>query len=165
VDVESLADVLEREHRAIDEGIAAFAAGPAARARDPATLCAAIAGLRRHIYLEEQFLFPPLHEAGLITPIVVMLREHGQIWDALDTLESDLAANNDVLMLCRQLAVRLQHHNLKEEKVIYPHADETLPVQERARLRDQLAVSELPAGWACRQAGARTRRHTGRDRH
>ena len=153
MEIESLADALEREHHEIDEGIEAFAAGSAARVRDRAPLRAAITELRRHIYLEEEFLFPLLREAGLMAPIFVMLREHGQIWDTLDTLESDVTTDDDVLMLCHQLAVQLQHHNLKEERIVYPQADETLPMQERARLRELLAASELPDGWACQRAG------------
>ena len=52
----TLADALEREHQEIDLGIAAFRADP----RRTAALGRALAGLRRHIYLEEEFLFPPL---------------------------------------------------------------------------------------------------------
>lgn len=153
MEIESLAEALEREHHDIDEIVKTFAADSAARVRDPAPLRAAIAELRRHIYLEEEFLFPPLRDAGLIAPIFVMLREHGQIWDTLDALASDPTTDAAVPTLCHQLAVQLQHHNLKEEKIIYPQADETLPVQERARLRELIATSELPAGWACQRAG------------
>src|SRR6185312_17158906 len=69
---ESLAAVLEREHRGIDEGIERFAAEPSSfeAAR---SLAAAIALLRRHIYLEEEFVFPALSGGGLVAPIFVML--------------------------------------------------------------------------------------------
>lgn len=156
MEIESLADALEREHHEIDDGIEAFAAGPAPRDRDPAPLRTAIRELRRHIYLEEEFLFPLLRRGGLAAAILVMLREHGQIWATLDALESDVtaAASDTVLMLCHQLAVQLQHHNLKEERIVYPQADETLPIQERARLRELLATGELPDGWVCQRASA-----------
>lgn len=156
--IESLADALEQEHHEIDDGIGAFAAYSAAQVRDLTPLRAAIADLRRHIYFEEEFLFPLLREAGLVAPILVMLREHGQIWDSLTALESEQTTDNDVLMLCHRLAVRLQHHNLKEEKAIYPQADGTLAMQERARLRELLATAVVPAGWACQRAGTAGRR-------
>lgn len=152
--IESLADAMEREHHEIDEAINAFAAASAEEVPDPTPLRDAIAELRRHIYLEEEFLFPLLRETGLIAPIFVMLREHGQIWDTLDALESNVSNGADVMMHCRQLAVELQHHNLKEERIVYPQADETLPLQERARLGHLIATSELPAAWACERAGA-----------
>ena len=86
---ESLAAALEREHHEIDEGIAAFTASP----WDPQPLERASRALRRHIYLEEEFLFPLLHQAepALAAPIFVMLREHAQIWATLDTLEREPA--------------------------------------------------------------------------
>lgn len=153
METESLSDALEREHREIDAAIAAFAAGSATQVGDPARLSAAIRGLRRHIYVEEEFLFPLLRETGLVAPIFVMLREHGQIWDTLDALDSGETSDEAALLLCHQLAVQLQHHNLKEERIVYPQADETLPVQERTRLRELLDTSDLPAGWTCQRAG------------
>src|SRR5690349_23205860 len=81
----SLAAALEHEHHEIDAGIAAFTAAP----WDRQPLARAASGLRRHIYLEEEFLFPLLREAEprLAAPLFVMLREHAQIWGTLDSLE------------------------------------------------------------------------------
>ena len=143
---ESLAAALEREHREIDEGIAAFTASPG----DPQPLARATRALRRHIYLEEEFLFPLLGEAepALRAPVFVMLREHAQIWAALDALEREPGGSAG-RALCRQLASQLLHHNLKEEKVLYPRADDVLPVAAAERLRAFLRSGELPPGWVC----------------
>ena len=144
----SLAVALEREHHQIDEGIAAFTAAPG----DRQPLARAIGALRRHIYLEEEFLFPLLRaaEPGLAAPVFVMLREHAQIWAMLGSLERELDAGAGTgLTLCRQLAVRLLHHNLKEEKILYPRADEALPAAAAGRLRAFLGSGELPGGWVC----------------
>ena len=151
---ESLAAALEREHHEIDAGIAAFTASPG----DPRPLARAIRALRRHIYLEEEFLFPLLGEAepGLRAPVFVMLREHAQIWAALDTLEREPAPGT-ALVLCRQLTVRLLHHNLKEEKILYPRADDALPPAAAGRLRAFLGSGELPEGWVCTKARPVTR--------
>ena len=56
---ESLAAALQREHHEIDAGIERFL-----RAGDVGALTRAVRALRRHIYFEEEFLFPPLAGAG-----------------------------------------------------------------------------------------------------
>ena len=151
----SLAAALEREHQEIDAGIAAYTAAPSERQ----PLTRAIDALRRHIYLEEEFLFPLLGEAepALQAPVLVMLREHAQIWDTLDALERDrdLSSTGAGPALCKQLATQLLHHNLKEEKILYPRADEALPPAAVHRLRAFLDSGDAPEGWVCR---ARTRR-------
>jgi iron-sulfur cluster repair protein YtfE (RIC family) len=154
MEIESLAAALEREHHEIDAGIAAFTAAPG----NPQPLTRAIRALRRHIYLEEEFLFPLLCEAepGLTAPVFVMLREHAQIWAALDSLERE-PDDDTRLTLCRQLTVRLLHHNLKEEKVLYPRADQALPPAAADRLRAFLGSERLPEGWVCVKARPVTR--------
>jgi regulator of cell morphogenesis and NO signaling len=148
MEIESLPAALEREHHQIDAGIAAFTATP----WDRQPLARAIGALRRHIYLEEEFLFPLLHEAepGLAAPVFVMLREHAQIWATLDSLERGLGADTGTgLTLPKRLAVQLLHHNLKEEKILYPRADDLLPPAAADRLRAFLACGQLPDGWVC----------------
>lgn len=154
MDSESLAAALEREHHEIDAGIAAFTASP----RNPRPLTRAIGALRRHIYLEEEFLFPLLGKAepGLRAPVFVMLREHAELWATLDALQCE-PAPGAALILCRQLTVRLLHHNLKEEKVLYPRADDALPPAAASRLRAFLGSAELPEGWVCTKARPVTR--------
>jgi len=155
MDAESLAAALEREHQEIDAGIAAFTAASAPGGRDREPLTRAIHALRRHIYLEEEFLFPLLREEepGLMAPIFVMLREHAQLWRTLGSLEHELdAGTGDGLQLCRQLTVQLVHHNLKEEKVLYPQADQALTERAAAKLHEFLSSGELPAGWVCIRA-------------
>lgn len=147
----SLAEALEHEHREIDAGIEAYTSGPTPDSR--AQLLRATAALRRHIYLEEEILFPPLYAAGMVAPLLVMLREHGQIWATLDALERALDSDPETARgLLRQLTVQLQHHNLKEERIVYPQADHTLPDPVADRLRAFLDSGELPAGWVCRKA-------------
>lgn len=151
---ESLAIALEREHRAIDEGIERFTADTSSSAAQE-SLAAAIAALRRHIYLEEEFVFPTLSAGGLVAPIFVMLREHAQLWQTLDVLEDDAAAGPEapgVAQTCHQLLVQLQHHNVKEERIVYPEADRALPVEAAARLAKFLESGSLPAGWVCTRA-------------
>ena len=154
MEIESLAAALEREHHEIDDGIAAFTASPG----NPQSLTRAIRALRRHIYLEEEFLFPLLRQAepGLAGPVSVILREHAQMWATLDTLERELHDGTG-LILCRQLTVRLLPHNLKEERILYPRADDVLPPAAAGRLRAFLGPGELPEGWVCTKARPVTR--------
>lgn len=152
MEINSLAAALEHEHVEIDAGIAAFSAGPSSEGSGQA-LAGAVHALRRHIFLEEEFLFPLLGEAepGLRAPVFVMLREHAQIWDTLDSLEREPGTDAS-LALCRQLAAQLLHHNLKEEKVIYSRADEALSPEAAERLRAFLDSGRLPEGWVCVKA-------------
>ncbi|MEO6907386.1 MAG: hemerythrin domain-containing protein [Abditibacteriaceae bacterium] len=142
----TLQTALELEHRQIDGGIETFTSQPT----DTAPLFKATEALRRHIYLEEAFLFPPLREAGLMMPILVMIREHGEIWQAMDRVEELLNADaeNDVVMeACRELARLQDKHNEKEEPIIYSQADQKLGFEDATQLVAYLESSTLPEGW------------------
>lgn len=151
---DTLAEALEREHREIDGGIEQYSASIEDGA-DPGPLLRAMEALRRHIYLEETFLFPPLKDAGMVMPVFVMLREHGELWRAMDALDGMLdrgEATDGIQNACRALLATLDHHNSKEEPVIYPHADTDLTPEAAAELRDFLRDGRLPAAWRCEQA-------------
>lgn len=152
---ETLSAALEREHREIDGGIEEYSARLGAGPSDPAPLLRAMAGLRRHIYLEEEFIFPPLKESGMVMPVFVMLREHGELWDAMAGLDDLLATDTDPLTIqdaCRDLLARLDAHNSKEEPIIYPQADARLSDEATARLHVFLAEGRMPEGWRAERA-------------
>lgn len=154
---DTLAAALEREHREIDQEIEAYLAGRAADEGHTEPLIRAITALRRHIFLEEEFLFPPLREAGLVAPVFVMLREHGEIWDTMDALDTQLgadAADTAISENCEQLLSQLERHNSKEEPILYPRADSVLTAVAGASLRAFLAAGHIPEGWVCAHAGA-----------
>jgi len=110
--------------------------------------------LRRHIHLEEEFPFPPLYDAGEVSSIVLMVREHGAIWRTTVAIDASLDAGTDAHTadLCRELLGRLERHNAKEEAVIYPEADTVLGPAAAARLTSFLEVGQTPKGWVCRSA-------------
>lgn len=151
---ETLQSALEREHREIDRGIEAYIA----RLGDGATatpLVEAIQALRRHIYLEERFLFPPLRAAGMGMPVMVMVREHGELWRTMDTLTALVGDGADSRRLgdaCGELLQQLDRHNSKEEPVIYPLADTALTAGASTELTRLLATGQTPEGWICQQA-------------
>ena len=152
---ETLAAALEREHHEIDGGIESFAAGLASGEGGTAPVVRAMESLRRHIFLEEQLLFPPLREAGMMAPVLVMLREHGEIWQTLEQLDTALAENargSAVPPLLTELAAQLERHNTKEEPILYPQADLVLSAAATAELREFLASGRMPDGWVCQRA-------------
>lgn len=140
----TLADALEREHRDIDAGIEAFIAGTG----DDATLANCLEALRRHIYLEEVYLFPPLRQAGMIGPIFVMIRDHGQMWRTMDAV----GTGSPVTPLLQQLVDQLEDHNAKEEQILYTQADSILSAAASDELVEFFASGRLPAGWVCEGA-------------
>jgi hemerythrin superfamily protein len=149
--METLGAALEREHHEIDEGIAAFLSEPSRT--EP--LAQAMAGLQRHIYLEEEFLFPPLREAGMMAPIFVMLREHGEMWATLAALAEELtdpSATGAATNHCRELVGQLERHNAKEEQILYVQADSVLTAAASAELQEFMASGRLPDGWVCIKA-------------
>jgi len=91
----------------------------------------------------------------MMMPVFVMLREHGQLWDAMAGLDELLAADADPALLndaCRNLLSQLDAHNSKEEPIIYPQADAKLSDEATARLHEFLAGGQMPEGWRCETA-------------
>ena len=147
----TLGQALESEHRQIDGGIEAYVASlDDAAAAETSLLLGALAGLRRHIYLEEEFLFPPLKTAGLMGPIFVMLREHGVLWKQMGAVESLLQASADAGQMrqaCNALLALLGKHNAKEEPIIYAQADGILDATASGELLEFLKQGTTPEGW------------------
>lgn len=152
---QTLSAALEREHQEIDAGIAAFATKLAAGSVDAAALTATLDFLRRHIYLEERILFPPIRHGGLVMPLFVMMREHGEIWHTMDALTELLADGTDHDALretCQRLVQQLEAHNMKEEPVIYPAADSGLSPEQAADLAEFIETGRTPDAWVCQEA-------------
>ncbi|GAB2758398.1 hemerythrin domain-containing protein [Nocardioides pakistanensis] len=151
---QSLSTLLENEHHEIDSGIEAFLEGLARGETRVSALTRAVGALRRHIYLEEEFLFPPLRAAGMLAPVLVMLREHGEIWRTLDAIEAlDPGREPDrVREHCDELVHLLGAHNAKEEPIIYPQGDSVLSEEARDELGELIGNGSMPQGWVCAQA-------------
>jgi hemerythrin-like domain-containing protein len=151
----TLSAALEREHHEIDAGIEQFTGGLAEGETSTAPLLSAMQALRRHIYLEEEFVFPPLRAAGMVPSVFVMLREHGELWTTLDALEGELGGDLDgeaVQATCQSLLAQLATHNAKEEPIIYPQADAVLDDGAQAKLLTFLDSGQMPDGWVAERA-------------
>lgn len=142
---------LEYEHREIDEGLLSFRAGLEAGEWRRDVYTPAAGELRRHIYIEEEFLFPELRSAGYVGPVLVMVREHGEIWRVLDDIEEAMESGDfdAAILSCDAAMETLLGHNVKEETILYPASDEVLGLEEASRLRNKIESSTLPAGWLC----------------
>jgi iron-sulfur cluster repair protein YtfE (RIC family) len=147
--------VLEQDHQRIDGHLDAFARSLDDGAADDAAFMAGSAALRHHIYVEEAHHFPALRAAGLLGPILVMLREHGEIWDLLDQLERGLGAGapaSDLAGTWQRLERVLAEHNAKEERILYPAGDQALTEAVAAEVLAALASGSTPPGWICEMA-------------
>lgn len=154
-----LAKALTQEHIDIDNGIETYIA-TAESSPDPVEfdtwtepLLQAMQALRRHIYLEEEFLFPKLSQGGRMMAIMVMYREHGEIWRAMAELDQLLATGSeDSVAKCSEMLDMLDKHNQKEEPVIYPHLDTELDQNLQEKLNEFLQTGSMPEGWTCKNA-------------
>ena len=151
----SLADAFTIEHHEIDAGIEKYLAdtdseGDALLRARP--LISAMEALRRHIRrLSDQKTQLP---AGpLMMALMVMRKEHGEIWRRMaelsQSLSTESADEERVEQLCQEILALLDRHNSKEEPVIYPHMDADLNGEEQRLIRELLEGGALPEGWVC----------------
>ncbi|ORW97395.1 hemerythrin domain-containing protein [Mycolicibacter terrae] len=145
---------LEREHQELDARLEGVLSGLIGGRVDVDALNAALDGLRRHIYLEERILFPPIRHAGMAMPIAVMMTEHGEIWRTMDALAGLVAGGDTERMgaICRLLLDQLAVHNSKEEQVIYRAADTGLDPDQAEELTDFIETGLMPDCWECLEA-------------
>lgn len=95
-----------------------------------------------HHVKEEQVLFKTMSEYGIPSqggPIAVMLSEHeqgrrftrGMREAALRLASGDASARGDVVQNARGYAALLRQHILKENNVMFPMADQVIPLSEQ----------------------------------
>lgn len=86
--------------------------------------------MRRHFEMEETVLFPALEAATGMRggPTMVMRMEHQQVRGLLDQMTSAAARNEweTVVDQGDTLLMLLQQHNVKEEGILYPMAEQHL---------------------------------------
>lgn len=147
---------LEHDHHRIDEGFATFAQSLGAAVIDRAAFDDAASALRHHIYVEESLHFPVMRASGLLAPVLVMLREHGEIWDLLDDIAAAIEHDDELTVghLWPELVAVLSQHNMKEERILYPVGDEKLSVADAELIVATLATGSAPPGWTCEMAAA-----------
>lgn len=95
-------------------------------------------GLRRHIRLEDEVLFPTFERVtGMADgPVEVMRYEHRAIELHLEQMVAAVDERDRGAFVAEKVAMLgvLGDHNDKEEAIIYPLTDAHLPPDERVRL-------------------------------
>ena len=97
--------------------------------------------LLAHLDLEEHALFPAFEHATGIThgPTQVMRMEHDDMRDLLAQLKTAVAAKDAraTLSAGETLLILIQQHNMKEENVLYPMCERSIPdLAEKLGLTD-----------------------------
>ncbi len=105
-------------------------------------------GLLRHIRLEEEVLFPAFERATGMSgsgPTTVMRAEHVEIRRILDLMSEGFVASGLTASrfesLRGDLVAVLGDHNGKEEQILYPMTDRSLPPSARKDLVDRLQTA------------------------
>lgn len=140
--------VLEHDHHAIDAEFARFREGLERGEWLGEPFQRAAEALRHHIYVEEEALFPVLRVGGLVAPVFVMLREHAEIWQALDAIEAEAGRDNTRTLAAMAAMISvLGPHNSKEEQILYPASGQVLDAEDTQAVRLVFEEGKRPEGW------------------
>lgn len=94
-----------------------------------------------HFSKEENVLFPAFESTTGNTsgPTQMMRIEHTQMRSMFEEMNQALESNNndEYLGLCETLLILMQQHNMKEEQILYPMADNHL-AQNSDQLLNQM---------------------------
>lgn len=148
-----ITELLGREHQWIDERLQQFRQALEAGQIQIAPLEEAAEALHRHMYVEEDILFPAVEAHGLTGPTAVMAEDHGEICRLLGEIKGQIQAGAEpkaILETFWALHHALQAHNVKEEQVLYPTSDRVLGQEDPEQIVQQLREAQAPGGWTCR---------------
>lgn len=135
----TILDYLSSDHRVCDDLFASVEAAVAHRDWEGARrqFDRFVAAMQRHLAREEQVLFPAFEArtANDMGPTRVMRMEHEQIRRLMQDMARTVADADHCryLGLSETLHQLVQHHNLKEEDLLFPMFDQMLD-DERAGL-------------------------------
>ncbi len=84
--------------------------------------------LLKHFDMEETILFPAFEAATGMTqgPTMVMRSEHQHMRNLMEQIGAALSSQNEeeCLGISETLMIMIQQHNMKEEQMLYPMADQ-----------------------------------------
>jgi len=135
--MQTITDFMSTGHHACDQAFAI--AEHAALAKNWEEAKAAFdnfrTGMAQHFRMEEDQLFPMLVSAGgPVGPVQVMSREHAQMNALIEEMANTLVQQDAKRYggLSETLLIVMQQHNLKEEHMLYPIADNFLEAHREA---------------------------------
>lgn len=128
----TIASYLDREHRLCDEQFELAEANVSSGNWEQADrqFSFFLDLFHRHLDKEEQVLFPRLERAlgNAYGPTLVMRSEHNHMRNLLAQMKTALNRRSSAEFYDHSdmLRLLLQQHNLKEERILYPQADQVL---------------------------------------
>ena len=126
-----ITDFFEQDHQRLDAIFTDFQQNKQDSERAIELFTQFKTGLFQHIKWEEELLFPSVEKAAGFPPnagpTAVMRMEHTQIKDCLMLIEKQLNQNGDTSAIETQLTTILASHNMKEESILYPMSDGSIP--------------------------------------
>lgn len=143
----AISDFMSRDHDRLDAIFAGFQRETDA-ARAGELFAQFDTGLRTHIAWEEEILFPPFERlTGMSNsgPTAVMRMEHRQIEQHLQSIREAIG-RPETARFARSLLEVLGSHNHKEEAVLYPWLDQSLPDEEVTSILDRIRTTQAGAG-------------------
>ncbi len=143
--MQSVLDFFSTDHRGCDS-LWAKAEGSLDKKSEgaKASFLAFDSAMRRHFAMEEELLFPAIEAKTGMTdqgPTAVMRMEHEQMRGVLDQMSQAVETGDFQAALDQgdTLLMLIQQHNIKEEGVLYPMADQVLGAEWEelaSKLRD-----------------------------
>ena len=128
--------LFEQDHKRIDFNISRLRKSAGNTGVAQSLFSKVKAQLLKHIELEETVLFPAFGEhaaPGQTGPVQVMIAEHREITSVLVTA-GDSVGDKSLGLHIDTLIGKLAVHNKKEELILYPMINRTLPASDRARI-------------------------------
>ncbi len=115
---------------------------------DPVLFAQISKSLKRHIYIEEEEIFPSISERSneLRQRIAGLEMEHASIWMLLDRVENEISVRNveKSPKYIEEISSILVSHNEQEEDKVYP-----IISQNEKNSQKKITEYEVPEGWVC----------------
>jgi hemerythrin-like domain-containing protein len=130
----TIKDFLTQDHRRCDEIFAAMEEKANSSLADARELTNEfINDMEHHFQMEEKVMFAEFEQKTGMTqgPTAMMRHEHEQMRNLMSQMKEALEADNKdkYLGLSETLMILLQQHNMKEEQMLYPMAQQHLSAE------------------------------------
>ena len=100
---------------------------------------------RLHFAREESILFPAFEDQTGMShgPTAIMHSEHVEMLETLQGMEQALAKQDadNYLGLAESMLMLLRQHNMKEEQILYPMADQALADSASTMVREMTSLT------------------------
>ncbi|MDD3475498.1 MAG: hemerythrin domain-containing protein [Sulfurimonas sp.] len=125
----NIKDFMTQSHRDCDEIFAQMEDAVAAKSDEAVVKFEEFSdALTNHFKMEEMVLFPAFEQASGMRdgPTQVMAMEHEQMRELLSRMSSAIKDKDKFFGISETLMILMQQHNMKEEQMLYPMAEQHL---------------------------------------